>query len=489
MHQPYKKWVGAAAATLLLFALPLSAIPLDDLLWQAEQNSSSMRNLEITRSNVLLQQAATKIDDEVKVSVNSGELKYTNPIDTKNNWNVSRQRISLSGSSVEVTLPNDGKTAFSFSVDPFSYSQAGSSWNYLEDPSLSVSHTITYGRTQDSLKDLNTRQTEMMAQSSYESAKLTFANTLYSQVGALVNNEKSIKSTMQKLADAKKELSDKLILGQVKKGSLVYQAQDQAIRLTEGTLKSLEASRDLLIRQFETIVGVPYPDAITDIREPDLSFVMNAEGSTSVASKKIDLQIAKETLALRIAQYTNRTLVAGGNISYANSQINTNLGPMTQNSLTLGGSAALAGKGFTVQGAVGGTYDFDKGTLTPVVAFSGTWSNDPAFAKDTLEIRQLENEVLLAEIAYNNAVDEYIQSTIEVQNSVASWQLEHALLLQTIQYNKDVLKQQQELFEKGLVTKKQVEDAAFTIELDEYDLKAMLLKGLQLENEIKRLTM
>ena len=64
MHQPYKKWVGAVAATLLLFALPLSAIPLDDLLWQAEQNSSSMRNLEITRSNVLLQQAATKIDDE-----------------------------------------------------------------------------------------------------------------------------------------------------------------------------------------------------------------------------------------------------------------------------------------------------------------------------------------------------------------------------------------------------------------------------------------
>ena len=236
-------------------------------------------------------------------------------------------------------------------------------------------------------------------------------------------------------------------------------------------------------------MGVPYPDAITDIREPDLSFAMNAEGSTSVASKRIEVQKAKETLALRIAQYTNRTLVAGGNISYANSQINTNLGPMTQNSLTLGGSAALAGKSFTVQGAVGGTYDFDKGTLTPVVAISGTWSNDPAFAKDTLEIRQLENEVLLAEIAYNNAVDEYIQSSIEVQNNVASWQLEYALLLQTIRYNKDLLKQQRELFENGLVTKKQVEDAAFTVELDEYDLKAMLLKGLQLENEIKRLMM
>ncbi|NLZ76669.1 MAG: hypothetical protein GX911_01720, partial [Spirochaetales bacterium] len=306
-------------------------------------------------------------------------------------------------------------------------------------------------------------------------------------IGALLNNEKSIKSTTQKLEDAKKELSDKLILGQVKKGSLVYQAQDQAIRLSEGTLKSLEASRDLLIRQFESIVGVPYPDEITDIREPDLSLAMNAEGSTSVASKRIDVQKAKETLALRKAQYTNKNLVVGGNISYTNSETMTNIGPKAQNHLTLGGSAALAGKGFSVQGAVGGTYDFDKGTLTPVVAISGAWSNDPASAKDELEIRQLENEVLLAEIAYNNAVDEHIQSSIEVQNGIASWQLEYALLLQTIRYNEDLLKQQRELFENGLVTKKQVEDAVFTVEQDEYELKALLLKGLQLENEIKRL--
>ena len=96
--------------------------------------------------------------------------------------------------------------------------------------------------------------------------------------------------------------------------------------------------------------------------------------------------------------------------------------------------------------------------------------------------------MLLAEIAYNNAVDEYMQSAIDLQNRVASWQLDYALLLQTIQYNKDFLKQQQDLFEKGLATKKQVEDASFTVELDEYDLKVTLLEGLKLENSIKQLT-
>ena len=483
MHQPYKKW-GAVAIALLLLTLPLTAVTLDDLLQQAVDNSSAMRNLEITRSNVLLQQAATKIDDGVKVSVKSGTLKYSNSIDTSSNWDISGQRVSLLGSSVEVALPNDGETTFTLSVDPFSWRQGGSSWDYLEDPSLSVSHRFTYGLTQDSLKDLNTRQTELSANSSYENTRLSFANTLYTQIISLVNNEKTIKSSTQKLADTKKALSDRLTLGQIKEGSLAYQAQDQAIKLSEGTLESLQATRDLLLRQFEMVVGVPYPDEITALREPNLSFVMNVNASTSIALKNIDLQKAKETLALQIAQYTNKALVVGGSASYTDSITQTSSGKR----LTLGAQAALGGKNFSISTGVGGTYNFDDNKLSPSVSISGTWSNNPTSSKELLDIQQLENNVLLAEIAYNNAVDEYMQSAIDIQNKIASWQLDYALLLQTIQYNKDLLKQQQDLFEKGLATKKQVEDASFTVELDEYDLKVTLLEGLKLENSIKQLT-
>lgn len=487
MHQPYKKW-GAVAIALLLLTLPLTAVTLDDLLQQAMDNSSAMRNLEITRSNVLLQQAATKIDDGVKVSVSSGELEYSNTIDTGNAWDISGQNVSLLGSKVDVVLPNDGETTFSLSVNPFTWKQSTSSWDYLKNPSLKVSHRFTYGLTQDSLKDLNTRQTEISANSSYETTKLNFANTLYSQISSLLNNEKTIKSTTQKLTDTKKALNDRITLGQIKEGSLAYQAQDQAIKLSEGTLNSLQATRDLLLRQFEMVFGVPYPDEITALREPNLSFVMNVNASTSIALKNIDLQKAKETLALQIAQYTNKALVVGGSASYANSQVKIEGVTVNQNSLTLGGTAALGGKNFSVTGGVGGTYNFDNNRLSPSVSISGTWSNNPTSSKELLDIQQLENNVLLAEIAYNNAVDEYMQSAIDLQNRVASWQLDYALLLQTIQYNKDFLKQQQDLFEKGLATKKQVEDASFTVELDEYDLKVTLLEGLKLENSIKQLT-
>ena len=485
MHQPYKKW-GAIAIALLLVTLPLFSMTLDELLLEASKNSSQMRNLEINRSNVLLQQAATKIDDEVTVSVNSGTLRYGGSIDT-DGWDMSKQTTSLSGTSVDITLPNDGSTTFSVGVDPFSWSETKNEWKYLEDPSLSVKHTFTYGLTQDNLKDLNTRQTEILANSSYETTKLTFANTLYSQVSTLLNNEKTIKSTTRKLDESKKALADRLTLNQIKEGSLAYQAQEQAIRLSEGTLASLQASRDLLLKQFETVTGVPFPEQIEEIREPMLLFDINVQTSSSLAGKQIDVQKAKESLALEIAQYTNKSLVVGGNASYANSQVRIEGITVQQNSVTLSGNALLGGKNFSLSGGVGGTYNIDNKTLSPSVSVSGTWSNNPTSTKDALKIQQLENDVLLAEIAYNTAVDEYLQSAIDLQNSVASWQLEYALLKQTIQYNKDVLQQQEELFAMGLAPKKQVEDAAFTVELDEYDLKATLLKGLQLENQIKRL--
>jgi len=51
-------------------------------------------------------------------------------------------------------------------------------------------------------------------------------------------------------------------------------------------------------------------------------------------------------------------------------------------------------------------------------------------------------------------------------------------------YHQQVLNQQQDLAERGLATKSEVEDATFTVEMDAYDLAVTLLSGLQLENEI-----
>jgi len=56
-----------------------------------------------------------------------------------------------------------------------------------------------------------------------------------------------------------------------------------------------------------------------------------------------------------------------------------------------------------------------------------------------------------------------------------------------MEYNLALLKQQQTLFEKGLATKADVDDAAFTVEMDAYTLASTLLDGLKLENQIRTL--
>ena len=52
-------------------------------------------------------------------------------------------------------------------------------------------------------------------------------------------------------------------------------------------------------------------------------------------------------------------------------------------------------------------------------------------------------------------------------------------------YHKGVLQQQQDLVERGLATQREVDDAAFTTQMDAYDMATTLLEGLQLENEIR----
>ena len=116
-----------------------------------------------------------------------------------------------------------------------------------------------------------------------------------------------------------------------------------------------------------------------------------------------------------------------------------------------------------------------------------SWSNNPSSYSDSLKYQQTENAVLTADLAYRTALDEYNQSVVSLQNSIASYLMNYSLLLQTIAYNQETLQQQQDLFARGLATARQVEDAQFDVDLDVYSLNSSLLEGLKLENQIKSL--
>jgi outer membrane protein TolC len=148
-------------------------------------------------------------------------------------------------------------------------------------------------------------------------------------------------------------------------------------------------------------------------------------------------------------------------------------------------SATLSAKQSSVTAKVYATYDVTANDFSPSVSVGGTWKNNPTDASDRLTLQKAENEVMLAQLAYTSARDEYASNAAQLQSDIASWKLQYTLLKQTIAYDQNLLEQQKTLFAKGLATQQQVDDAAFTVDQDAYTLQTTLLEGLILENRIR----
>nr|WP_321305204.1 hypothetical protein [uncultured Sphaerochaeta sp.] len=448
---------------------------LEDIVSRALGESTQMQDLEITKNNALLTQSISQAEDDVGITVSSGEVSATyDP-------SANAYQFMTSGMGASFLLPNDGETTITVSTGTMRYLPNGSA--FAISPKVSASHSLTYGYTTDNRESLANRQTEVLATSSYESSKLTFANTIYKQISSLLENEKSIKQTEKQIADLRLDLEQNLSLKLIREGSLTHETQKQAIASQEATLSGLQASRELLLRQYATLTGSTW-EGVDSIPEPVLDFSSNEEGNSNVLMQSLALSMAKEDLALKMAEFENKSLKLSGGI--ASSTIDTvfNNYKGDINTITPEFSATLAGKQFSLTGKVEGTYDISKNDFTPTVSVSGSWSNNPTSTTDSLTVQKLQNEVLLAEIAYANAKNDYQQSVTSLENRIASWNLSYMLLGQTMDYHQQVLNQQQDLAERGLATKSEVEDATFTVEMDAYDLAVTLLSGLQLENEI-----
>lgn len=468
----------AVLCLVLAATVPLTAIPLQDLITQALAESTNMKDLEYSKQKALLTVGLNQVEDELGIAVGSGEVTAT--------YNSGNYVFSTSGTNVAFTLPNDGKTTINVSTGamgidaPYSYSSIS--------PSVSASHTLTYGYTADNQKSLLNRQTEVLALSTYDSSKLNFTTSLYSQIDSLLENEKSIKQTEKDLADLQTSLQQNLSLKLIRSDSLAYQAQEQAIKVKEATLANLQSTRELLLRQFSLLAGFAW-EGVEAIPEPNLSFTSNPMGNSSVLLKSLALDLAKEELALKKAEFTNKNLVLNGGVktTQTSGTVPAGAGLERTNSMSVQASAAIDANQFSLSGGVNGTYNFDTGSFSPSLSVSGSWNNNKTLASDALTLQKLENEVLIAELAYQTALNEYLQNAATLESNIAAWKMTHALHRQSMDYNLALLKQQQTLFEKGLATKADVDDAAFNVEIDAYTLSSILLDGLKLENQIRAL--
>ena len=458
----------------LLLMLPAYSLPLQTVLEQAFAKSVRMQDLELQKQDALLTLSKSEAEDALGITLTSGNVSAT--------YDESTNAYTFATSAVaplEATfiLPNDGNTTISVGADTLKWTPSTSA--YTIAPSASVSHTFTYGYTDDNRTTLSNKSRELAARSTYASSRLSFANSLYTLMQNILTNEMQLKSTEKSLADQQLSLEQDLQLKLIREDSLSFLKLQSKISGLEIQRDGLKATRELLLKQFESTAGFAW-QGVEDIPLPSLSFKADPAGNSSVQLKAIALQMAKEELALKQAEQTNRKLVVGGSLS-ANSSTST----LTPDAITGAASAKLSSKAFDVSASFGTSYYPGPESFSSTLTVGGTWRNNPASASDSLTLQQLENTVLMKELEYNTALDTYLYDAAELSAKIASYSMDHRLLEQTMVYNKRLLAQTQILYEKGLATKAALEDAQFTVAQDAYELSVQLLKGLSLETEIQ----
>ena len=476
------KYLAPVATLVLLVLIPfsLTSASLDEIIKTAYSSSEEMKRYELDRKNAALNVSIGEAEDELGISVSSGDVS------AEFQPSAGNYQFGTTGTKATFTLPNDGKTAITVGTGAVAYTPNGN--YYALEPTVSATHSISYGENSDNRSTLLNKQSALLGTYTYQSNLIQFENSILNQINSLLTNQMSINESLKSIVIQKKGMSDALALKTLSKDSVAYKELENSMTRLESSLASLQSSQALLESQYTQLTSLPW-EGIPTIAEPKLALEKNPKGNTSVALKGLALDLAQEDLKLAKAALTNKTLKVNGGTSFYSTRYTKDTPSVDVTVHTIDGNigASFSAKNYSIGAGFNGSYDLDAKNFTPTLTVSGSWNNNPTQLTEKLNIQKLENSAMLASISYNDALQEYLYTASSIQSQVASWQLEYALLESTISYNVKALEQQEALFAKGLTTKSNVDNARFAVGQDEYEKALTLLKGLVLENSIRNL--
>ena len=466
---------------ITLGAAPLSSASLSEIVQKALASSSQVQSYRLIKSNTELAVSINDTEDQLGIEVKSGEVSTTYDND------LNGYIFGTSDASVKFTLPDEGKTSITVGTGSTQFIPSNAGYSF--SPYVAAGHTITYGETGDGRSSLLSKQNSLLGKYTYDSNVTSFQSSLFEQVISLLTTEKSIKETEKKIADLRTEIENALKLKTMDEKSLSYQGKMNTLESLRSSLASFQSNADLLKQQYTVLTGLVW-EGVSDIPVPDLSFTPNPNGNTNVGLKALAWDIAKEDLKVEQAKQTNRTLALNGSVSVPSTNVKaTDYSLLGSDSTMVRGSVGgqFSAKTFSVGASASGRYDFDSGDFTPTLTVSGSWNNNSTALVDTLNMQKLENQVMLAQIDYNNALTKYLYDASSLSGEIASWNLARSLMENTMLYHRQVWEQQRTLLDKGLARQSDVDDAAFAVEQDSYAANIQLLDGLVLQNKIHSL--
>lgn len=479
-----RRRIAVLALICVLVVSSIFAADLTAVIEQAKENSSSMQMIELQKANndivIRLEDVASKVGIGVSGTAGYRETTFkTGLATTADYWALSASptvTIELPNEDTEITI---GVSNITKALDVAGY------WN--ASPTVGFSHTFFFGDDGDNLSDLSYARKRLEFDYSYRSSITEFENQIYTKAMEILGYEQDLLEQQKALLVKQTQLDHAIKLRTVTEGSAAYRSLQSAVASQERATVATEKQLALAKRQFEQHTSVAW-EALDAIPEADLNFTALSTGDASVLLAAMDLEIAREELALAqrrsVPGATRDTvpslkILTNAGLNYADTYQQT-----VGYELSVG--AQYTGGNFSTSAQV----DMDisqAGNITPSVTISGSWQNKRTAEVDQLEMQSLTYDVTLAEMHYQEALQDYQLAVDTLQSDILNHQLAVSALEQHVDYVQEELRQTEAAFARDLVTETEVHDAQLALELALYDRQIYALQALLLENRIKSL--
>lgn len=454
---------------IIMVCSTLYATDYNEIIQKAKSESKSVQNAELSYLNSKLTLEKSELEDELQITV-SGNAQVSPDLTV--------------APTVKIVLPNDGSTTITATVP--------SSLNYDDtkiysfSPKVTVDHNFDLsGFDEDVLTALSNSRTALNNEYTYQYALLSFENTCISTIKTIVNLEKNIENQSYLIEKSEKSIKEKLALGQITTSSITYKQLINQLELSKNTLKAYEKQYEIAKSQYKEATNLDW-DGLSNLPSPDLTLSLLPTGNTKVIVATIDEEIAKENINSKNAALNPQNVKVSGGVESAN--LKNSLGE--KNSLTATAGATYSQGNWSVGASLSSSYDFKKNSFdTPSVKVSGSWSNKTTKRSDEIELQKLQNSLVSASNSASEEYTSYLQSYNALQLEVLQYDFNVTQTNANTEYLKANLENVKALYDAGLATKQELEDAEFNVKLDEYTQTVLVLDGLTLSNKIKMLNL
>ena len=469
MGRKIRRLIGIAV--LACTAMSIGALSADDIVRSAIENSTTVRSMNINRENALLNRQISDASPITSVTLSTGD--------------VTVQKESLGtpvftmGPSATVTIPEGDDATLSIGLSNVTRMYKSGDTSVTFTPDATYRKTINLKSYKDTADDLKKTSSELSQDVSYEKSLIQFEIGVLQSIANIMQSEFSLKSGQISYDRQVIDRQAALISGDITPDSLKDLQSQMSLETRRVALESSKARHAELLKTFRDNYGIDFqtPDSVRDAKL-EVDYLEN--GNSTVLLAEISLELAQQTLDAMLGTTTKLDLGANTSIP-----VTLTSGQGLDTVINGSVSGTITGTNYSLGARVGASYRSDE--LYPYISVTGRWSNKKTSNTDDMTIQSLKNNVILAQMDYDSAVASYRSDIESLRSSISDHLSDVAQFEVSAEYNRMILERTQEMYDKGLVTGRDLEDAKLNVEKDEVQTLIYRLNALVLEDRIAAL--